>query len=98
MTVCDGCDVGYFSPQRSCHHRHVVIATSSASNYFYRTRLRQQLGEKYFLVFLLGASAHTDTNLREESAVFGDLLQLDIREEYLALPYKVLAGLVWAVR
>ena len=99
LIECWGCDVlGYFSPVRSCHQDHVVIATSSARNSFYRARLRQQLGEKYFLVFLLGSAGHTDTNLREESVLYGDILQLDVREEYRALPYKVLAGLVWSKR
>ena len=57
------------------------------------------MGGKYSLLFLLGTTdTDIETNLREESAVFGDLLQLDIREEYLALPYKVLSGMVWVNR
>ena len=78
----------------------MVIVTSSATNYFYRDRLRQQLGQKYFILFLLGTSYNNDTeaDIREESVMFGDILQLNIEEEYLALPYKVLAGMVWSKR
>ena len=70
------------------------MATSSASNFLYRQRLRAQVSQAHFLLFLLGAGG--DSDLQGEAEMFGDILQIDIAEEYQNLPYKIMAGYIWA--
>ena len=85
------------SPRANCDQQHVILATSSAPNTAYRQRLRDQLGNKYFLLFLLGSGPDQGL-LEDEARQFGDILQAELEEEYRALPYKILLGYVWVNR
>ena len=85
------------SPRANCDQQHVIMATSSAPNTAYRQRLRDQLGNKYFLLFLLGSGPDQGL-LEDEARQFGDILQVELEEEYRALPYKILLGYVWVNR
>ena len=85
------------SPRANCDQQHVILATSSAPNTAYRQRLRDQLGNKYFLLFLLGSDPDQGL-LEDEARQFGDILQAELEEEYRALPYKILLGYVWVNR
>ena len=87
------------SPSRRCEEEHVVMATSTNNNFAYRQRLRARLGQKYFLLFLLGTSQDRPlSDLAAESQQFGDILQVDILDQYQALPYKILLGYTWVNR
>ena len=87
------------SPSRRCEEEHVVMATSTNNNFSYRQRLRARLGQKYFLLFLLGTSQDRPlSDLAAESQQFGDILQVDNLDQYQALPYKILLGYTWVNR
>ena len=73
------------------------MATSSPQNFAYRQRLRARLGETHFLLFLLGTGPGLPL-LEDEAEQFGDILQVELVEEYRALPYKILLGYVWVNR
>ena len=65
-----------------------------------RDRLREQLGEKVFLLFLLGRTRDEegDKVLEEESNKEKDILQGDFRDSYRILPYKIVMGYIWVSR
>jgi len=88
------------SPSKPCQIKHVVMVPSAPRNRDMRNRLREQLGEKVFLLFLLGRTGDEkrDKMLEEESKEKGDILQGDFMDSYRILPYKVVLGYIWVSR
>ena len=84
----------------SCNKKHVVMVPSAPRNRDMRDRLREQLGEKVFLLFLLGRTRDEegDKVLEEESNKEKDILQGDFRDSYRILPYKIVMGYIWVSR
>ena len=84
----------------SCNKKHVVMVPSAPRNRDMRDRLREQLGEKVFLLFLLGRTKDEegDKVLEEESNQEKDILQGDFRDSYRILPYKIVMGYIWVSR
>ena len=88
------------SPEKSCSAKHVMMIPSAPRNRNMRDRVRKQLGQKVFLLFLLGrtGSEEGDKVLEEESEQEKDILQGDFQDSYRILPYKVVMGYIWVNR
>ena len=62
--------------------------------------MRKQLGQKAFLVFLIGLTKTEDEGkaLLTESLQEKDILQANLKESHKILPYKVAMGFIWVRR
>ena len=88
------------SPGKSCTKKHVIMVPSAPKNKNMRDRLRNQLGKRVFLLFLLGrtGSDEGDKMLEKENDEEKDILQADLRDSYRILPYKIIMGYIWVNR
>lgn len=85
----------------------IILVLSAPANFVKRQKTRQvpwrpanvpdgRGGVK--LVFLIGAvdDAGLQENIAKEAEEFGDILQLGLMDGYVNLPYKTIAGFIWA--
>ena len=88
------------SPGLPCSAKHVVMVPSAPRNRAMRDKLRKQLGNNVFLLFLLGKTGteYGDEILERESVEEKDILQADFQDSYRVLPYKVVMGYIWVHR
>ena len=88
------------SPRKACSAKNVVMIPSAPRNKVLRDMLRNKLGEKVYLLFLLGrtGSQEGDKMLKNESDQENDILQGDFHDSYELLTYKVVMGYIWLNR
>ncbi len=78
-----------------------IVILSSPENFGRRFEMRRQLMEFEFpAIFLLGkpksrSGSGIKAKLNREISEKGDILQLDIQEDYKNLSYKTLSGFAW---
>ena len=87
-------------PKKKCTSKHAVMVPSAPRNEKLRWRLRKQLSQKAFLLFLVGKSGSEDVDkmLEEENDKEGDILQADFIDSYRSLPFKIIKGYIWINR
>ena len=74
----------------------VILVLTAPKNFEKRKRMRSfTIGEEIpELLFLLGTVADEDLQncLEEENRMFGDMLQISVKDSYQNLPYKTISG------
>ena len=86
-------------PSTVCHHDHVVLVTSAPANSELRNEVRAQFKSKAGVVFLLGlTSEQQQESIKEEHLRFNDIIQNDVLDSYLNLPYKTIFSFLWINR
>lgn len=88
------------SPSNVCNRKHVFLVLSAPKNRKLRDKVREQLEDEVFLVFLLAKSKNENDNIlvEKESKEKGDILKGDFEDSWRALAYKVMMGYIWVNR
>ena len=86
-------------PDTVCHHDHVFLVPSAPANTELRNQVRAQFKNKAGVVFLLGLTSEQQQEyIKEEHLRFNDIIQNDVLDSYLNLPYKTIFSFLWINR
>ena len=86
-------------PGTVCHHDHVFLVPSAPANSELRNQVRAQFKNKAGVVFLLGLTSEQQQEyIKEEHLRFNDIIQNDVLDSYLNLPYKTIFSFLWINR